>query len=458
MSKTLTEFITIIKHKIVSRETTKLEVFELLSLLGIIVSIFFPIRYVLENKYANILGYYSDFTSISIYLSFAFVLCFIGIGIYREVVLQKNRMILKLLGLLALSLILYQIIVPTDYKIISFYHHLRISCVLLLGYLVYKSPIWLKYKGIVLWTSVLLAVSQSVIALVQFTTQQSLGLNILGESPLAVTMYGVAKVVSHGTTYIRGYGTLPHPNILAGILVIVSTFNLYLLNKSNQVKQRVVLSISFFLIVMGLFSTMSRGGILALGISFTTWLILNSYRKKSLLFTRKLWIVPLSLLIALATFYPWIVSRGTLTDTATAERAVYAQVGQEIIKDNWLVGTGPGTNMFHMEQILSGQLELWNIQPIHNFWLILLSEWGIIGLFICLFLLFTIYTAIKKSVPRGTLTESAPNCWNVTLASIAVSLFVLFLLDHYFYTIWPAQILLALVIGLMWQNNVPRET
>ena len=39
--------------------------------------------------------------------------------------------------------------------------------------------------------------------------------------------------------------------------------------------------------------------------------------------------------------------------------------------------------------------------------------------------------------------------WNITLGIIGSIYAILFLFDHYFYTIWPSQLLLWLIIGLI---------
>ncbi len=438
-----------------SRETPFLEKIELLTMIGIIVSIFFPVRYVLENKFSNILGYYSDFTAISIYASFFLVLLFIGIGIYRSLKSKTGRSILlKILITFIFGLILYQTTIAPDYKIISLYYYLRISCVLLLGYYVYKSPIWLKYRGIMLWTIITLGSIQAIIAMIQFSFQHSLGINILGESPLAVSIYGVAKVVSHGTTFIRGYGTLPHPNILGAFLVITALLNLYLLNESQSRINQILLSITAFFTILGLFVTFSRSALLAVGVGFVTWGVITLFRQKSLLFMRKLWILPLAVIFSTGLFFPWLVSRGNIQDQSASQRAVYNEAGIQILKNNWVIGTGPGTNMFHMKQKLEYQLEPWDIQPIHNYWLITLSELGIIGLFISIFVLFTFYMIIRKSFSRET------SGWAISLLVILTSILTLFWFDHYFYTIWPAKLFLWIMIGVIWQaiNTVSHET
>ncbi len=444
------------KNLFVSRGTSILDVIELLSLMGIIASIFFPVRYVLENNQANILGYYSDFTSISLYISFICILIFIGINIYRQIINKSVKGIsIILLSTFAL-LIIYQSQLNLE-AMTSFYYTLRISCALLLGYLVYKSPTPLKYKTIILWICVLLGATQGLIALIQFLTQQSIGLHILGESPLAVTMYGVAKVVSRGTTYIRGYGTSPHPNILAGILSIISLLNLYLLNNTSQLKQRIILNLFYTLMVIGLVTTLSRGGIAAFIISTIAWIVLNTYRKKSILFMRKLWLVPIVIILFASLFSPWIVSRGTLSGESSTFRQLYNYEGVKIIENNWLIGSGPGTNLFQMTESLKDRLEYWDIQPIHNFWLITWSELGIIGLIITFFILKGLGESLFRPFSRENATSTGKiNCWSVTLAAISISIIGLSLLDHYFYTIWPAQLLLAIMIGLMYKEFSPR--
>lgn len=454
----MSKAISTLKDVFISHETSLLEMVALTSLIGIVVSIFFPIRYVLDNGAATSLGHYSDFTSISLYLSFIFVLVFCGITIYREGAVNKDRTLLIAIALFGLLLVVQQSKLEGAMAWTSLYHFLRISCVLLLGYAVYKSPITLKYKQLLLWICVLLGGIQGIISILQFSMQQSLGISALGESPLAVATYGVAKTVSHGTTFIRSYGSLPHPNILAGVLSVVSFFNIYLLNKTAQIKGRILLSVTFFLIIIGIFASLSRGGIIAVAAGFTVWFALYSYRHKSLLFMRKLWFIPIAIGIGALAFGPWLVPRGTVSDVATNHRVLFNSTGLKIVEENWLIGTGPGTNVFHMKQKLSERLESWEIQPIHNFWLITWSELGIIGLIMSFFVIKTLLLTTWKVFSRENIKRPGQNNpWNVTLAAISVTLLILFMLDHYFYTVWPATVLLALILGFTWKELVPHN-
>lgn len=64
------------------------------------------------------------------------------------------------------------------------------------------------------------AALQSIVATAQFLTQKSLGLKFFAESPLSPNIDGVAKLVVGGVKIVRAYGLVPHPNILAAILMV----------------------------------------------------------------------------------------------------------------------------------------------------------------------------------------------------------------------------------------------
>jgi len=75
-------------------------------------------------------------------------------------------------------------------------------------------------------------VFQSILAILQFAKQSSLGLEIFHESILVLGLKGVAEVSAGGVEFIRAYGTFPSPNVLAGFLGICLLFVFYLFLKS----------------------------------------------------------------------------------------------------------------------------------------------------------------------------------------------------------------------------------
>ena len=69
-------------------------------------------------------------------------------------------------------------------------------------------------------------VFQAIIAITQNIKQGSVGLGLLGESPLVVNAPGVAVFIADGEKYLRAYGLTPHPNILAA-WIFVAIFAFY---------------------------------------------------------------------------------------------------------------------------------------------------------------------------------------------------------------------------------------
>ncbi|HMR55131.1 MAG TPA: O-antigen ligase family protein [Candidatus Doudnabacteria bacterium] len=429
---------------IVTRETFRSEFIANLLLLLAIVFAFIPIKYVLSGYTENILGRYSDFTAISVYLSLIFV---VGLGlwtIYSWWTDPPSNSVLKFIGLFIAIALLYITFLPQEQTSLGIYSLTKIACGVLVGYHVYKSEITLKYKDFLLWTIVGLGAINAVIALIQFGVQSSIGLNLIGESPLSILGWEIAKSVAHGTTFIRSYGLFPHANILGAVLVIISLLNLYLINKSTQYLHHVGLFVTFCLISAGIFASQSRAALLSMGVSYLIYGSMILIRDKVNIIL-KLTPIVVWLVILLILFFPWLSNRTTLTDTAVAERVVLAETTAHSIADNWLLGTGPGTNLIMLHGKLQNTMDHWLIQPVHNYLLINISDFGLVGFITIILILFLFIKQIISSV-KGRYTD---HTWSFTLSSICIAIFILFWFDHYFYTYWPAQLLLAVILGLI---------
>lgn len=439
---TFTKFV----NNIASRETTWTEQIEISLILGLIGSSLVPIKYVVTGQTENILGFQSDFTSITLYLSLFFAVSYIFLGLYRNLSRGEFAKAIRVLLIPIFVGIIYHVVNPGLNSLLLTYSVLKITCALLVGYYVYKSEIWLKYKGLILCIISSFAGLNALLAILQFSFQQSLGLNLLGESPLRLDGQDIAKIVTHGTNYIRGYGLFPHPNVLSGILAIISLLNLYLLHKTTQIP-RFFLWVSFCLISAGLFTTLSRAGLFAFGLGFLTWWLLwlkSQIRiNKMVLFGSLIWIGLLS-----AFFFPWLVQRATWSDQAVVERQLFNTASIAIIQTHWLLGTGPGSNLLVLHEKLSAQLADWQIQPVHNYFLISLADLGVVGLIICIVILYIFYKIFRKTLKTSEGFKHN-QAWLISLSAISIIIFTLFWFDHYFYTIWPTQLLLWIFIGLM---------
>lgn len=433
--------------KLVSRATQFLLIF-------LIVLIPFSVRHVFDSSWNFQTGAYSDFTSLSIYLSDIILgLLFLSIIVsyFQNKEVQSPSVdspVSKLWkkGIIALSIwILLELFFSTSLPL-QVYFSFRLIFLLIFTVSFFKIHV---PREKIAWLFSILGSIQAFIAIGQFYLQESLGLYRIGESHLSPAMFGVAKIVSHGTTLIRGYGTFPHSNLLSAFLVCATLFNLYLIIKTYQNVQKkshvVGLCIMLYLNVFGLFITFSRGGILALGgglLVLITVLLLNKQ------FSNVLKVIVscgTAIFISILVLAPYLSTRTTISDSAVKERVFYNHIGVEMVKNKPIFGLGSGTSVLHMKQYSKEELKPWEIQPIHNYFLLSYTDMGI-GSILLIFVIIFPFLVLFKRIFRSD--EQPLNLWSLTLLSIGGGFFMLFLLDHYFYTIWPTQLLLWLIVGL----------
>ncbi len=405
----------------------------------------FSIRHVFDSSWNFQTGAYSDFTSLSLYISdivlISLLLCFMWnhISSSRLPRLSNLSLPLKIWFGLASATVAWLILelFLQSRETLSLQTYCSFRVVLFLAFALVVSRIQVSREKLA-WFFTILGGLQSIIAIFQFYWQKSIGLYILGESHLSPETLGVAKIVSHGTKLIRGYGTFPHSNLLSAFLVCSTLLNLYLLIKKPQISRGIWVYILLTLNIFGLFLTFSRGGLLAFGVGLIiifAYFLIN--RRFSII--RRVFI-PVSLIIAGSALVlaPYLSTRTTISDSAVKERLFYNRIGEKMISDKPYFGQGTGISVLHMKQYAETELKPWEVQPIHNYYLISLAEWGIGAIFLIATLLFPILALFKRKM----------NTWQVILSAIGISFLALFLFDHYFYTIWPTQLLLWLIVGL----------
>jgi hypothetical protein len=420
----------------------------------IIILIPFSVRYVFDWRTSTLIGQYSDFTALSLYLLDFVLVGFIALAIFSQIrdkvfLKESSRNYKVWIGALAIAatwLVLELIFQTKDYFTLQLYFSARI--ILLLVFTAFLAKITVSRERIA-WLFTILGSIQGLIASYQFYWQKSVGLFAIGESPIGPSLDNVAKIVSHGTKLIRSYGTFPHPNILAAFLVATTVFNLYLLNKTTQNNvSRGTLYLLLLVNVFGLFLTFSRGGIAGFIVALA---VLTAYFLLNKQFSRGTQVIAPALIaigISTAILWPHLSSRSAFrSDPGLPQRMFYNDLSLKMFKDKPIFGVGPNTSMLHMKQYSPRPLESWEIQPIHNYYLLSLAEWGIGAISFLFLLLFPIFVLFKQKI--GT--------WDITLSAIIVPFLLLGFLDHYFYTIWPSAVLIWLILGIIY-SNVSRET
>lgn len=265
------------------------------------------------------------------------------------------------------------------------------------------------------------------LGLLQFLLGRSLGFWVLGERDFSVTTPLVAKFNYYDKIFLRPYSTFSHPNLFGGFLMVTMPLVLYGLPK-------VFRKIALILGLLGcatVLVTFSRPALILLAVYF-----LVIYRKYW-----KLMLVTLVLLSPLVVVR--FVSIFTFDTLAILRRQELQEYSVELFKRHIWSGTGVNNfvNALAIDKILVGTSRF--LQPVHNIFLLILSETGLIGLagFLLMFL-----TSVYKNIKNDNYLS------RILLASL-LSITFLGLFDHYFITLPQGQRVLFLILGLSFRKS-----
>lgn len=259
---------------------------------------------------------------------------------------------------------------------------------------------------------------ESILAILQFLRGETLGLWILGERTFTISTPGIAKFDFYGSQFLRPYGTFPHPNVLAGFLII-SIIILRDYGGSSKLRRFPRLAIAGLGMTAGLtiFLTMGRVAILA-GLAVLTLVL------------KKKWLIFLGLLILVLSPFLFLrfSSLFNFDNLTVLRREQLLGSATEIFLQSPFFGVGLNNFIPAMaNNLVSGPSRF--LQPVHNIFFLILAETGLIGL---IGLIALIGYPIKK------------------IFNLLPWLIILFLgmFDHYFLTLPQGYRLLFLLWGL----------
>ena len=276
---------------------------------------------------------------------------------------------------------------------------------------------------------VISALFQAVIGIFQFALNSSLGLNILGETLLSTDLKNIAKITFGDNQHIRAYGLFRHPNIMA---MFLSVSTLFLLQLKKKFKGNTILMyLLLFILILATIITFSRSAIIALTLA-TTFLVLKTSKKKalSIIFIG----IFISVLVLISLYSKYLLA----DSSAIWERLQYIEIAKEMIFTNPL-GVGIAQFTQQMQNFSEIKLLPWQIQPVHNFYLLMISETGLLGL---IFLVIGLWSLINRVLrkPKGMRHFSL---------ALLVFLLVVSIFDHYFLTSYQAQATLLISAGVI---------
>ena len=130
---------------------------------------------------------------------------------------------------------------------------------------------------------------------------------------------------------------------------------------------------------------------------------------------------------------------------SNVERVASTRESFEIIKNNLWLGVGMGNYISELKN-LNPDLEDWNYQPVHNIYLLVVSEIGIIGiLLICLALVLLVKKFIKLKVK------------SLEIVFLFFCFFVfMFLWDHFWWTQASGILIIFLILGFFVNKKSPQ--
>ena len=366
---------------------------------------------------------------------------------------------------------------------------------------------------------ILVAILQSVVGIIQFLFHRSLGLRFVMESVLSPAIPGVAKIILGGEKYIRAYGFFPHPNILAGVLVLSLVLSLFLLNcstwnilrgeamtlKSSQsrfyffskklpVKKSSFIWAIFLIQIFGLLLSFSKSAMLGLFVALAylfhpeksknvprgTFLDCGAgvehfekdeskQRGKS----RTVLGIVLFCFGAILFLFAIKINLHAFLIAPLKERIFYTNVPRGTIFEEPILGVGMGQSVLIMQDYFQKVLEPFEYQPVHNVFLLIWSELGVVGVVLFILFIWRLFCSQKdKIVPRGTIPDYSNQknfelfhlprrqagveqfylIWDILTAHLRAALLafvVIMLFDHYFWDIQQGQVMFWLVSGLL---------
>src|SRR3989344_3809607 len=211
--------------------------------------------------------------------------------------------------------------------------------------------------------------------------------------------------------------------------------------------------LAFFILLLGLFLTFSRLIIITFILAGVIFFWLSKrLGKDDLIFKQRR-----QVLLYLSAIFPFIFlflmrpemfgrfGQLSLAEQSVSLRWLYNEIASLMIANNPLTGVGLGNFTNRMAEFLpyGTSLESWAIQPVHNIYLLIAAETGVIGLFFFLWFLISVVIKTIGSL-RLNFTLERLTLLLITLAFLFIGLF-----DHFFLTLQQGHLMLWIILALL---------
>ncbi|MCB9803180.1 O-antigen ligase family protein [Candidatus Nomurabacteria bacterium] len=353
----------------------------------------------------------------------------------------KNK---KLVSFLLLLIYLLFISIFSPLPDVSFY---LIS--FLLGAALFWQVLQRTEKKLIYTSLIFSGVVQSVLAILQTLQQTVFANKFLGIAEHLPETLGTSVVEFGLDRILRAYGSFPHPNILGGFLVLSVLAGIwwwiFIYHQAKEVSWRgpkmkflllklLLVLVSLLLIIFALLLTFSRSAILALVLALV-FILIKAWRQKQRLkfqVAAKAIILFLILVWQVSILFPGVWTARFLGTERLEQKSINERISS-VSQIDWrnyselFFGQGLGLNTY---RYLNSEQAPYEVQPIHNFFLLVLAEIGVLG-FLLLF-----------NLAWQLLDRNYLNLFNPWI----LALLVLAFFDHYLWTSWSGWLMLSLFL------------
>jgi len=287
---------------------------------------------------------------------------------------------------------------------------------------------------------------QGFLAIFQYIGQKSLGLHFLGEPLIAANISNVAKINVENSLKIRSYGTFEHPNILGFFLSFTIFLNIQKIFSTKKDNQYFYFYLCALIIqIIALYLTFSRHIIFALMISLAIAFV-PIWRKKiksKIYMILSIIFIPLIIFII---FFPQFQERifSLYNQEAFNERIDQIKTSFKIISENPM-GVGYRNYTILLPNYIKNQpINPWDLQPVHNTYLLLAAELGILFILI---LILLIVLHINNYLKQKKIFQNLDIYYKTQIKkALFVSILILSFFDHYIITSFNAQLILIFIL------------
>jgi len=306
-------------------------------------------------------------------------------------------------------------------KPIAFYYWIRVFQLILVFFIFKKNRLPAKKVLLIFFSSAILQLFISLNHLLFGHSIQGF-FYFLGERYFNLSTFGIAKINFFGKEVLRPYGTFSHPNSLAGFYLLLYT---YFLTEKKLKPFFILKNLSLFVFSCLIFISFSKGAIFS-------FLVINLIyflsQEKDCLFCQ-LGKIFVFFVLALIFFQ----AKGDLL--TLSKRIELINNALIIFSHSPFFGVGLG-NYLLAQNNFSSKFYLFFNQPVHNIFLLFLTEVGAL-FFILLFFFFISF--LKKKSKKNSFTP-----YFLLLTTIFFTGFF----DHYWLTLVQNFFLMGVVFAL----------